>query len=429
MTSPTPKEVMIKRAGTALQSFLDGGCVLDFRPAGEPKVSIVMLVYNRAELTLGCLQSLALGLNQTPFEIIIVDNGSTDETAVLLERVQGLKVVRNATNLGFPKGVNQAARLASGEFLLLLNNDVEVFGRSIDRAADFLTAHPDVGAVGAKVVLLDGTLQEAGCLIWSDAWPTQEGRGKDVNHPACNFQCDVDYCSGVFLMTRRALFGQLGGLDEAMGLGYFEDTDFCVRIHKAGYRIVYLPEACVLHYENATSSTLFNVADLCRRNRDRFVARHADWLRTQPRPGSPPWACRFANRSSFKVLVLGDGFAAAAPPEQAVHSLSALLSRVESLDGKGTLCLTGTAATALRPLLGSLPRTVEVLCGDDAGQVRQLLHDRAICYDLLLVSDAADRTRLGLPWLSSLPCGFWGDGRWRLLEEAGAPLEGEQRAA
>jgi GT2 family glycosyltransferase len=414
---PTPKEAMTKLGRVALRSFLDSGCILDCRPAGEPKVSVLMLVWNRAELTLACLQSLALRSNRLPIEIVVVDNGSTDETSQLLERVRGLKVHRNGENAGFPAGVNQAARLATGEFLLLLNNDTEVLGKSIDVAADFLAAHPDVGAVGGKVVLLDGTLQEGGCLILRDGSPQQQGRGEEPTHPDYNFQRDVDYCSGVFLMTPRALFGQLGGLDEALNPGYFEDTDYCVRLQKRGYRIVYLPDASVLHYENATSAVQLNVPELFQRNWGYFTARHQDWLQTQPAHRWPAWVSRIANRDAFKVLILGDAFLAGSSPEGAWGLLSALLSRIESLDGFVTLCLTGAAAEALQPMLERRPKSIELVCGKEMAEVRQRLLDRPLCYDLVLLSDAADRTPLGLPWLSSVPCAVWSDGELRLLRQ------------
>jgi GT2 family glycosyltransferase len=374
-----------------------------------------MLVCNRAEVTLGCLQTLALRLNSVPFEIIVVDNGSSDETAQLLDRVQGVKVLRNAANVGFPAGVNQASRLATGEFLLLLNNDTQVLGKSIDMAAGFLSSHPDVGAVGGRVVLLDGTLQEGGCLIRQDGFAFQQGRGEDPFHPAFAFQYEVDYCSGVFLMTRRELFRRLGGLDEAFGPGYFEDTDYCVRLHKAGYRIVYIPDSLVIHYENATSSGMCDVPALFRRNHQRFAARHADWLLTQPNQHWPAWAGRMANRDSFKVLVFGDGFAVNSAPEQAWRALTALLSRIESLDGFVTLCLTGAAAEAMRPMLPGLSKTIELLCVQDLGEVRQLLQDRVVGYDLVLHSDSDERMPIGLPWLSSIARAVWRDGEFRLV--------------
>jgi hypothetical protein len=272
-----------------------------------------------------------------------------------------------------------------------------------------------VGAVGGRVVLLDGTLQEGGCIIRQGGLPYQQGRGEDPYHPAFGFQCEVDYCSGVFLMTRRELFRRLGGLDEVFSPGYFEETEYCVRLRKAGYRIVYLPDAITLHYENATSSGICDVPALFWRNQERFAARHADWLETQPNHLWPAWVGRMANRDSFKVLVFGDGFAANAPPEKAWRGLTALLSRIESLDGFVTLCLTGAAAEALRPMVPSLSKTIELLCAQDVGQIRQLLKDRAVGYDLVLHSDSDERKPVGLPWLSSIPRATWRDGEFRLI--------------
>ncbi len=243
-------------------------------------------------MTLACLQALALRLNQTPFEVVIVDNGSTDETGELLERVRGLRVVRNETNLGYPVAVNQAARLAAGKYLLLLNNDAQVLGRSIDVAADFLEAQPDVGAVGGKIVLLDGTLQEAGCTICRDGWTVQYGRQAAADDGAVDFQREVDYCSGVFLMTPREWFLQLGGLEEAFSPGYFEDPDYCVRLRQAGRRIFYLPDVVVLHYENGTSSSWADFADVVERNHRLFAALHAAWLASRPAPAWPPMLAR-----------------------------------------------------------------------------------------------------------------------------------------
>ena len=279
---PVLKESALALARVALRSFLTTGCILDCRPAGPARVSVLLLVCNRAELTLTCLQALALRLHQAPCEIIIVDNGSTDETGRLLERVRGVQVIRNEVNLGFPRAINQAARLAGGDHLLLLNNDAQVMGRSIDVAAAFLDTHADVGAVGGKVLLLDGTLQEAGVTVFRDGWTSQLGRGAAADDPAYDFPRDVTYCSGAFLMTPRELFAQLGGLDEAFSPGYFEDTDYGIRLWQAGRRVVYLPDVAILHFENATSSSLADLTGLVQRNHRLFTAKHAAWLRTRP---------------------------------------------------------------------------------------------------------------------------------------------------
>src|SRR5439155_6062169 len=109
----TAQQMATTLARLAFKAFLDTDCALDCRPRAVPRASVLIPVHNRAELTLTCLQSLALQQSQTPFAIIVVDNNSTDGTAQLLQRVRGLRVVRNDTNSGYPRAVNQAAQLAT----------------------------------------------------------------------------------------------------------------------------------------------------------------------------------------------------------------------------------------------------------------------------------------------------------------------------
>lgn len=281
MSAPSPKETAAAVAKVALDAFLRTDARLDFRPKSPPRVSILMLVCNRGEVTFSCLQSLSLRLNRTPFELIVVDNASSDLTPRLLERIDGITVVRNENNVGYPAGVNQAARHATGEYLLLLNNDTEVLGQSIDRAVKYLDSCKDVAAVGGKVVLLDGTLQEAGCVLWQKGWANQYARGALPNDPAVQFERDVDYCSAVSLMVRRNLFEAGEGFDKTFSPGYFEDSDFSIRLGKAGWRIRYLPDFVTLHYENSTSEKLLDVQALFNKNHAVFAERHREWLDEQ----------------------------------------------------------------------------------------------------------------------------------------------------
>jgi GT2 family glycosyltransferase len=421
--SPGPKETVLELARVALRSFLDTGSLLDLTPAGPPRVSVLVLVCDRAELTLACLQALALRLHRTAVEVVVVDNGSSDETGEVLERVRGLRVVRNETNRGFPAGVNQAARLAGGKYLLLLNNDAQVLGRSIDVAVDFLDNHPDVGAVGGKIVLLDGRVQEAGCIIRRDGWTVQYGRQASPDDGSVNFRREVDYCSATFLMTPRELFGQLGGLEEAFSPGYFEDPDYCIRLRQAGRRIVYLPEAVVLHYENGTSSTLFDLDDLTGKNQRLFAARHAEWLRTRPAQGWPAVLARTADDLPFTVLLLGDALVEGLPPERALASVRELIARIHALGGFVTLCLTGARAGGLRPFLRHLPDTVEVLCLEHGEADRPLRAAREDWYDLIVAADAATLE----PFVTGeerRSCALLRDGRLELL---GAREDGPAR--
>ncbi len=376
---PDVKHLTTSLAHLSLRAFLRTGCVLDFTPPSDPRVSALLLLCNRAELTLACLHSLRASAGQVPLELVFVDNGSTDETALLLSRLRGVKVIRNPENRGYPRGVNQAAAIASGEYLLLLNNDTQVLGRSVDAAVEFLDAHPDVGAVGGRVILLDGTLQEAGCSILRDGWCRQQGRGESPDHEAYAFRRDVDYCSGAFLLTRRRAFRDLGGLDETFSPGYFEDADYAVRLWQAGWRVAYLPEVVILHHENATSSMLWNANDQCRRNHARFVAKHARWLRAQlPQAGCSPLQTRFSHDVFFKVFLVADGFGTAA---RAV--VPGLIRRFQSLDAAVTLCQ--TRRSGLGPLAGRSDGAVEVVTLESLEQVGAFLQSRPACHDLVIL--------------------------------------------
>ena len=178
-----------------LDAFLSAGDRLSLLAASEPRVSILIVLFNQAELTLHCLRSLALEAGPEA-EIIILDNNSTDRTGALLDRLDGARVIRMEENLHFLRGVNRAARDARGHYLLLLNNDTRVEPGAIAAAAARLDADSNLGAVGGPIVMLDGSLQEAGCIIWSNGHTQGYGRGRDPNDWEFKFRRDVDYCSG-----------------------------------------------------------------------------------------------------------------------------------------------------------------------------------------------------------------------------------------
>jgi O-antigen biosynthesis protein len=291
------REAFRDLAEPALTGFLAGSQRLSFDRPNRPCVSVLLVLYNQAALTLQCLRSLQQ--QELPFELIVVDNASTDRTGELLGRLDGVEVIRNDHNAGFVEAVNQAAARANGEHLLLLNNDAVLLPGAMARAHALLAGDESIGSVGARVVQLDGRLQEAGSIIHADG--TCEGYGRD-GHPAASefmFRREVDYCSGVFLMTPRAGFESLGGLDTRYSPAYYEDADYCVRLILSGYRNVYEPDVVVLHYEFASSGNFEAAARLQAEHRRIFARRHADFLSEQPgrdrttralarsRPGKP----------------------------------------------------------------------------------------------------------------------------------------------
>jgi GT2 family glycosyltransferase len=394
--STDPKAVVTTLARAALRSFLDAGCTLDLRPTAPPRVSALMVLCNRAELTLTCLQTLAARQSAVPFEVLAIDNGSSDETTALLGRAHGVKVLRNESNAGYTRAVNQGARLAEAEYLLLLNNDTQPLGRSLDVAAEFLNANPGFGGVGGKLILLDGTLQEAGCCVWRNGWTLQYGRGQSPRDPEYAFEREVDYCSGAFMMTRRRLFLDSGAFDEAFNPGYFEDPDYGARLWKAGWRFAYLPGIEVLHYENATSGGLCDLTALLARNRAIFLHKHGDWVASRPCPTEfSPLLARHSHDVSFKVLLLSGG---SAPLGRAV-------ARLQALDAFVTLGLAGPADPA------ALPRNVERVSVPGAGELASFLTARRGYYDLAVLDEAAAGL---LPAVRSarLPWAVWRGGRF-----------------
>jgi O-antigen biosynthesis protein len=271
------KELFSSLYRVQLRSFLGTNSPLQLPHADHPEISILIVLYNRAELTLACLRSIAENYSER-LEIIIVDNASTDETSTLLDLLMGVRVIRNSENLNFLLGVNQAARAARGEYLLILNNDTQVMPGTLRSALKTIRSNPNIGAVGGRLILLDGTLQEAGSIVWRNGSCLGYGRGDDPFAPTYMFQRDVDYCSGAFLITPRRLWMELGGFDEAFKPAYYEETDYCMRLWEQGHRVIYDPNAVLLHYEFASSASAKKATDLQRQHQSIFVERHREAL-------------------------------------------------------------------------------------------------------------------------------------------------------
>src|SRR6185369_11196983 len=208
-SSPDAKEFFTELYRVQLRGFLTSGAILEFPRKDQPVISVILVLFNRAELTLACLRSLAEN-HGVDIEIILIDNNSQDETPQLLDRLSGVRVIRNAENRNFLLAVNQAAKEARGDYILILNNDTQVLPGTLRSALDTIRSAPDIGAVGGRLVLLDGTLQEAGSIIWRDGSCLGYGRGDNPFAPMYMFRRDVDYCSGAFLVTPRRIWEKLG---------------------------------------------------------------------------------------------------------------------------------------------------------------------------------------------------------------------------
>ncbi|MDA8089115.1 MAG: glycosyltransferase, partial [Nitrospiraceae bacterium] len=242
----------------------------------SPKVSIVLCFAGMAEYGYQCLESLKANAD-VPYEVIIVDNGSNDQTPLLLDRIDNAVIIRNGENRGFVLACNQGAAAAKGEWLLFLNNDTQIMPGLLSSLIKTTREISGCGAVGGKLILPDGSLQEAGSIIWNDGSCLGYGRGDDPFKPEYCYVKEVDYCSGACLLVKSDIFKQTGMFDERFCPAYYEETDLCMKIRDAGYKVVFQPSALMIHYEFGTGSKN-GAMELQTINREKFREKWANEL-------------------------------------------------------------------------------------------------------------------------------------------------------
>ncbi len=254
---------------------------LIFPKIQNPIVSIVIPVHNKFPVTYHCLSSLLLAMSEISFEVIIVDDGSKDESTFIPKLIKGVQYIRNDEAQGFIRACNLGGEYACGNYIVMLNNDTEVTSGWLDELLWPFENFEKVGMTGAKLLYPDGTLQDAGGIVWNSGDPWNYGRQANPCDPRYNYARQVDYLSGACIMLARDLWNELGGFDEAFVPAYFEDTDLAFRVREKGYKTIYVPLSQVIHYEGISSGT--NTASGTKRyqqiNRPKFKKR---WM----------WACR-----------------------------------------------------------------------------------------------------------------------------------------
>ena len=221
----------------------------------EPEVSVIIPVYNQCSYTLRCVWSIIKASDPVKLEIIIADDCSSDETQSIFEPLKGIKYIRNPENLGFLRSCNRAAGFATAPYLYFLNNDTAVLPGWMSSLLDTFDRFPAVGLVGSKLLYPNGTLQEAGGIVWQDASGANVGRWGDPDRPEWNYVRDVNYVSGAAILVKRDVWEALDGFDDRYAPAYYEDTDLCFTIRAAGLRVMYQPGSRVVHFEGVSCGT------------------------------------------------------------------------------------------------------------------------------------------------------------------------------
>ena len=220
----------------------------------EPHVSVVIPAHNHYGVTRRCLMALAYAPTRVPFEVIVVDDGSTDGTTEALTRdVEGCRFVRHAQAMGFNQACHSGAGLARGEYLVLLNNDTQPCCRWLEELLEPFRRWPATGLVGAQLIFPNGRLQESGGIVWGEGQPWNYGRGGNPYDPKVSYTRQVDYVSGAALVIPLALWQQVGGFSPEFAPAYFEDTDLAFKVKALGREVRCAPLAKVVHHEGTTS--------------------------------------------------------------------------------------------------------------------------------------------------------------------------------
>ena len=221
--------------------------------SAQYKVSIIIPVHNKLIYTLCCVYSILAVTRRANFEIIVADDVSTDATASVLSAIGGaVKLICQQQNLGFLRNCNAAVAQARGQVIVLLNDDTFVLPNWLEELVDALEGDETIGLAGPKLVNANGTLQEAGAIVWNDASAWNFGRGGDACAPQYNYAKEVDYISGASIALRKTVWNKLGGFDEIYAPAYCEDVDLAFRVRQAGLRVVYRPHSAVIHHEGVS---------------------------------------------------------------------------------------------------------------------------------------------------------------------------------
>jgi O-antigen biosynthesis protein len=245
-----------------------------------PELTISILVYGPSPYLPGVLDAVRDNTS-LPYELLLLDHGTTEDTRVRMGEVEGARVVNPGRNLGFGAGHDYAANLASGRYFCALNSDA-IVPPHWDRQLTRPLASPNVGATMPVLVYPDGRLQEAGATVEPSGQVIAFGRFDDPDNDAYRLSGPVPFATAACMMMRTEAFRGAGGFDARYGVAYYEDVDLAFALHLRGMQIELVADVRVVHAQGASSATSHDAEQLLLGNRERFRTRYASMLAGRP---------------------------------------------------------------------------------------------------------------------------------------------------
>lgn len=243
-------------------------------------VSVILVNYNGAGFLPHCLTSIAEHTKNVDYEVIIVDNSSTDASKdIVRTQFSAFQLLEADANYGFAVANNMGARVAQGELLFFLNNDTIIKENAISGMENFLRTHSSVGACGPKLLNPDGSLQwSTGCSpsLINELKNRNQQRNAGAATDVPDRSMAVDWVTGAALMIRRGLFEKLKGFDENFFM-YFEDVDLCARVRESGAGVYYVPQCAITHLggEMNVEEKPARIQIEYRKSQTRYYSKHA----------------------------------------------------------------------------------------------------------------------------------------------------------
>jgi len=244
--------------------------------ATENSVTIIVLTWNKLKFTKYCLYYLYKYTEYPSWDLIVIDNGSTDNTPQFLKGFQktheNCQIILNSRNLGFAKGNNQGIKKAKGQYIVFLNNDVFVTANWLTELLNCIHSSPNIGIVGTKLLYPHNRkIQHAGIVFSLRGKPFHIFRNQKSTNIRVNIQKSYNAVTAACMLVKRSLIEELGGFDERFRIGNYEDVDLCLRARLKGYKILYCPKSEMLHNEYGSSRQIERFNEIAKRNFNVFI--------------------------------------------------------------------------------------------------------------------------------------------------------------